>query len=367
MNYEKEKKLVLQLCRFIEPDAARIEALMKESLDFPYVLGQLLYNRMGGAAFSVLRDIGALGQVNREFRNALKTAYDDGCVKAASFQKALETLGEVLEGADFPYAVLKGGVLVDLYPLGMRTSNDLDILIEGRCIPALMARLEAAGFRQGYVRNGVFQECTRAQIISARMNRGETVPYVKEIGLPSMPFLEIDVNFSLDFKARQETDAVAALLRRAEHGAPAGNRRLDTLCPEDFLVHLCAHLYKEAATFQWVAMGRDQSLYKYADIYLWLTRRLEEGFARRFAEQTFRTGQQPACYYALHHTRVLFGMRQPVLDRLLAQLAPAGAGALTGVFDPQSGRTYRVPMDIEEWIFCSDRKEQLYEAGHDAE
>ena len=43
---------------------------------------------------------------------------------------------------------------------------------------------------------------------------------------------------------------------------------IPTLNDEDFFIHLCTHLYKEATTLPWVQMRRDMTLYKFSDIYL---------------------------------------------------------------------------------------------------
>ena len=58
---------------------------------------------------------------------------------------------------------------------------------------------------------------------------------------------------------------VGEMLSRRETMPGCG---LYTLSLPDFILHLCAHLYKEATVMAWVEMGRDQSLYKYADLYL---------------------------------------------------------------------------------------------------
>ena len=43
---------------------------------------------------------------------------------------------------------------------------------------------------------------------------------------------------------------------------------VNILGDEDFFLHLCAHLYKEATTLPWIEMHRDMTLYKYCDIYI---------------------------------------------------------------------------------------------------
>lgn len=202
---KRENQLILELCRFLEPDGERLRALLEEPLDGPYVLGQLLYHRVGGVAYHTLVSCGLLDRLHRECRNSLRTVYEAGAQQTASLHHVLADLGEVLEGAPFPYAVLKGAFLARLYPAGLRTSNDIDVLVGGQDISALAERLTAAGYRQGYLRGGMFTPATRTQIVSARMNRGETVPFLKRVDLPGMTYSEIDVNFSLDYKARRGT------------------------------------------------------------------------------------------------------------------------------------------------------------------
>lgn len=107
------------------------------------------------------------------------------------------------------------------------------------------------------------------------MNRGETVPFVRRMGCPGMEYLELDLNFSLDYQAGGG-DAEGEMLSRRETMPGCG---LYTLSLPDFILHLCAHLYKEATVMAWVEMGRDQSLYKYADLYLLTELFLDEELA----------------------------------------------------------------------------------------
>lgn len=361
-----EQSLVLELCRFLHPDAPRIAALLKEPLDFPWVLGQLLYNRMGGVAYYTLQKCGLLSQCSREFRNVLRSMYSSYAEQARSFVAAREELAGVLQGVPFPYALLKGGLLCGRYPLGLRTSNDFDLLIEAKDISALAQRLKAAGFAQGSLRGERFVPATRAEIVSSRMNRGETVPFLKRVDLPQMPYCEVDLNFSLDYKARQETDAVARLLSGVSPRIQTEAGPLYTLCPADFLIHLCVHLYKEASVLNWVEMGRDLSLYKFCDLYLLVSEELDETLSWELAAKIEEYGLGRECAYALLHTRELFGVESPVLDRLLERLIPEDSRALREILRPEDGTVYLYDMEFEDWLFCANRKEHLYEAGAEA-
>ena len=57
--------------------------------------------------------------------------------------------------------------------------------------------LEKNGFIQGYFAYGEIITATRREILMARMNYGETVPFLKMV---NGNLLELDLNFTLDIK-----------------------------------------------------------------------------------------------------------------------------------------------------------------------
>lgn len=353
-----ENSFILELCRFIHPDKSRLEALMEHMLDYPYILGQILYHRMGAVAYETLRKCELLGRVHREFRSTLKAIYEIGTDKTNSMLCAMQSLRGALKTVDFPYALLKGAYLIQLYPFGLRTSNDIDILIQPSNITELSDRLKSAGFAQGNIRNGVFQPASRTEIVSSRLNRGETIPFIKKVSLPKMEYLELDINFSLDFKATGNADIVTKLLENVQKSITNGYY---TLSQADFLIHLCVHLFKEASIMAWVEMGRDLSLYKFCDIYLFVDRFMDDEFGRELAQAIRRYGLEKECYYTFSHTRRLFAIRNKAFDRLIHAIQPEDLRFMNEILDPAQRKSYVYNMDYIDWIFCHNRKEWLYE------
>ena len=80
-----------------------------------------------------------------------------------------------------------------------------------------------------------------------------------------MKYLEVDLNFSLDYKNGDDT-TIKKLLSRT-YMANVNEVKIRTLHPFDFILHLCTHLYKEATTMPWVQMKRDMTFYKFCDVY----------------------------------------------------------------------------------------------------
>ena len=355
---DKENKLILELCKGKFANKEVLNESMTKKLDYPYILGQLLYNRVGAMGYIALKDNQLLHSVNREFRNSLKAIYEYNFSKTDSFISALKLLKNVCADFQFSYAFLKGSYLVNIYDKGLRTSNDIDILINPQNITELTDKLKAAGFQQGNVRDEEFVRASRTEIISSRMNRGETVPFVKEVNLPGVKYLEIDVNFSLGFRPGMDESIVSDFLDRTQ---PLIINSISTLNRIDFLMHLCAHLYKEATIMSWVEMGRDISLYKYCDIYLFIHSFMNEEFATELIQRIGDVGLNKECYYALYNSRELFGIKNKNLDKVLRNIQPADISFMTRILEPQTGKMYSHSMSYRDWVFCSDRKGKLYE------
>ena len=261
---KSEIALFKQLCSFKETEFD--EALLDAAS--PEVLGQLFFNRMQVVAYGTLKKHSLLDKVNREFRNSLRISYESNLTKNESFFACVRLLQSILADCGCRYVMLKGAYLCRYYPEGYRTSNDIDLLVLPKDITAIGKRLVNQGFKQGHIRNGIFVPATRKEIIESKMTRGETVPYIKEVLLPGMRYLEVDINFSLEYKPG-DTEVLHSMLDRA-YTRNIDGLEVTTLDDADYFIHLCSHLYKEATTLPWVEMKRDMTLYKFADIYMLL-------------------------------------------------------------------------------------------------
>lgn len=357
---KEEKELFFALCRFREANGEKIREYVSAGADTPAVLGHLLFNRMGGAAYGVLLKNELLSKVNREFRNTLKGVYVQNLQRNKSYFACVHMLAQALRECRGKYVMLKGAYLCGYYPGGYRTSNDIDILVHPNDLHLVEAALQKAGFRQGYIRNECFVSAQRKDIISSRIMRGETVPFIKEVNLPQMKFLEVDMNFSLDYKNGGD-DAVKEIIAGGCERCPAG-KRIPTPSADDFFIHLCEHLYKEAAAYPWVEMRRDMTLYKFCDIYtlLW-DRDLKENGA--LTERIRKLGTQKACYYAVYAVKELLGLPEAG-EKLLESLQPEDTAFLHEVVTPHDrGRAVYLQKDFKKRFWAADRRTLLREEG----
>ena len=352
----KEKQLYLELCGFLSPNKKKINKLIEKGGATPELLGYLFANRMAGVAYGVLEKTELLSNVDREFRNSLKGARDLNEKYNEDFFGCLNYVSILLDACGIPYALLKGAYLCGKYPIGYRTSNDIDVLINPEDIGKLSAKLKLAGFRQGHLKNGKFVEATRQEIIESKMTRGETVPFIKEIKLPYIKYLEVDINFSLDYKNSND-DSVKRMLERTQI-VSAKNVRVRTLCFEDFFLHLCSHLYKEATTLPWVKMKRDMTFYKYLDIYM-LINEIDEETQKNVITMAEKYGLETELSYCLNSVNEFFYVPKCRFTKYVTECRKED---LDTVFSPSEKKTYEyIEKNVVKRFFDSNRIRLLRE------
>lgn len=356
---KQEKELLLELARFFSADTEKLTALVPQGATAA-VLGQLFYNRTAAIAYDVLRSSGLLGKLNREFRNSLEGAYLQSLERNQSFTCCLDMLNEALQNCKGKYAMLKGAMLCSFCPKGHRTSNDIDLLVAPDDVSIISEALTAAGFQQGHIRNGGFVPATRKEIVTSKMTRGETVPFIKEVRLPFMPYLEVDINFSLDYKNSDST-VITDMLQRSVGHRVNNHVKIQTLEEKDFFIHLCAHLYKEATTLPWVKMNRDLTLYKFVDIYMQLCIFMNNGIDALFSRAA-ELGMAEICSCVILWTEALLPAHNTYAVEVARKHLAGKEYLLDLVVAPAEKKEYRyVEQDICERFFAPDRTTLLEE------
>ena len=347
-----EKRFILEVCDIVSPDKRKIEKLINRGAATTEVLGELLCNRMGGVAYKVLSDCGLLYSVDREFRNTLKNIFSYYEQYNQSYEKALSSVSYILTPYIGKYVMLRGAYLSPLFPRGCRTSNNLDILVAPENLSEIGAALINGGFRQGKVREGEFVPVHHTEIINSGM-RGETVHYIKEVNLPHLKYLVADLSFSFGYKGG---DSVKDIINSSSSYVK-GELCIPIPCVNDFLIHLCANLYKEASEYPFIRLKRDMMLYKYCDIQFLLNR---SGMpdAAGFVRRAEALGLADACYYTLNSVYELFSDK--VCKAMKDMLAPyADRSVMVKVFSPEEKKLYIYDESIKKRFFTWDRCRKL--------
>lgn len=136
---------------------------------------------------------------------------------------------------------------------------------------------------------------------------------------------------------------------------------VSTLKKEDFFIHLCTHLHKEATTLPWVKMNRDMTLYKYCDIYMLLSGMTELEVDRIFNRAT-QLGASDICSFAILQTANLF-LKAEAYAVIKATSAIGGKNEILHyVISPENHKYYSyIDKNIFNKFFSHDRETLLKE------
>lgn len=271
-----------------------------KEFDWYYILGFLELNKIGGYFFNKTKQFHQLlpQSVERKLSQTLKMQ----SARNAFMREYIQDICNELRCKKIRYAFLKGSVLSNtnfrfseksfncmalskyslqtyklqsdepFYKDGERISNDIDLLVEQKDISTLSEILKGIGFVQGYYnfREGKIVPLSRAEILSRRMNRGETAPFILETKNSIVPFIEVDINFSLDYMPNSHGEMLKSILKDSINYAGKITGGIHSLQVDDFFLHLVMHQYKESILYSMVQRNKDSELYKLLDIYLFI-------------------------------------------------------------------------------------------------
>lgn len=259
---KKEHLLILKavLINKTQEEEKEIDDLLSEKLCWAEIGGILINHRLGGYFYTHLTEQ-QRKKIPKEMRAVLKLLVKAQKNVHSEIIKEQNVVSEELDNAGIRYAMLKGAFLSsDVYEIGARRSNDLDIMVYEEDLDKLDILLRKLGYIQSNLPGGQMVEASKKEKIIQRMNYHDLVPYVKEI---STGILELDINFLFDGKDNPIDKKVYDMDTKIYEGK---NYNVRGLNPYTNLSHLCAHFYREATNTIWTAGRRDVTLYKIVDM-----------------------------------------------------------------------------------------------------
>lgn len=323
--------------------------------DWYEVLGFLCAHRVAGLFYKRAKDISLPLPYKAE--NILSGIYSAQVRKNILMRGYVGELAQRMIETKTPCIFAKGSLLSNMlgsdavYADGERVSNDIDIVVKSDGITAVTEILREEGYVQGWY-DRTSQKIIaypRTEILSRRMNRGETAPFVKLTGNAETPFIEVDVNFSLGSVPGEKSELLAEMVdsRRIYEG----KTELPAADAELFFLHLILHQYKESALYFTVARGKDLDLYKLADIYyMWKSRLLDRTKLQTISEKYGVNGEVGA---------VLEQVGKVFNDKTLRDTVYAGGKEQPEVIDYEKNRRYGWTVGITRRMCAFDGRKFL--------
>lgn len=262
MKRENELILLTSLQDKTNQETERIESIMEDPIDWGYVIGQLIHHRLTGYFVNGLPK-SCKKYLFKEVKKQFELIVKLNQVVTSENMNYMQEIFNEFEEEGIRYAGLKGVIYnASLYNIGMRRSNDIDILVPEQELKKVDTILRKKGFIQSL--NSGKPEASKREKVIQRLNHHDLVPYYKKNeDSVLLPYFKIDINFRID--SEKEGLAEKAL----DFGTifyTGNGYKIRGLSWKAHLLHLCIHFSREASHSLWVSDKRDCMLYKIVDI-----------------------------------------------------------------------------------------------------
>lgn len=314
---EKEYRLILLavLVNKTQLEELLIDNLLKNKLDWCEIAGQLFNHRLAGYfLLGLTKD--QQKKVPRELRKAIELLIVAQRQQTIKKYEIIKPILAEFQKENLRYAGLKGLIFnIDNYEMGIRRSNDVDLLVSESELLKLDEVLRKFGYIQSFLPEDKLIEASKKQKLIQRMNYHDLVPYVKEI---DNEINEIDINFTFDTKENEITQKIFDMelteYKNDEYSVIG-------LPFETNLAFLCIHFFREGTNSLWTDGKRDVVLYKLVDI-MNVIRKYKDVFnIEKWTTLVKQLGIDHKCYYTFYML-AQFYPEDELLQKLLKLLEP---------------------------------------------
>lgn len=245
-------------------------------LDWGNILYQSVHHRISGLLVNALKGSNTWDRCETHVRRALAAVVQNTKVQNMVLEEYLALISAALDKAGIQFALLKGPALVHLVydDKSFRQYGDLDFLISRQQAEQVTQVMSELGFMQGTydIVSGKMEPISRAEKVRRTIFTHELPEFVKADDRLLEKVVIVDFNTQLQWrgvKGPDPTSLASKLLEDAVEISVEGVG-IKVANPEDFLLHLCMHLYSEAVYFHWhtnwVRDKNDLNLIKICDI-----------------------------------------------------------------------------------------------------
>jgi len=308
---KKEYNAVLEIVKFgnKQKETDKLLAVLEDkTLNWIEILGYLCYHRVAGLAYEIINAVN-IRKLDFPVFFAIYMIHQSQSIRTELQKEYIKSISLALREANIEHVFLKGSVLSStIYPIGTRAFNDIDILVLKKSIQSVKKVLYELGFLQGKYdyKNGVVDKFDQDTITQSINTRSEMAPFVKIVDDKTIKTIDVDVNFSLDWKPDGSDESVNNFLSERVLVPFDSNFSIYSLKKEHLFIHLCSHFYKDSALIDFVKKRKVLDLYKFVDIYTFIQTYFEEIDIERIFNDSLKYGFDKHVFFTLNYTTKVF-------------------------------------------------------------
>jgi hypothetical protein len=273
---KKEHRAVLEIIKFDNKKLKKnINNILKDKiLNWLEILGYLCYHKIAGLAYeTIVKAVDNVKKLDFSVFLTLYITHEAQTIRLNEQRKYIKIISSALRKAGIKHVFLKGAVLSNtIFPPGARFLSDIDILVHKNSLSKAKRVLSKLGFIQGIYdhKNNIIKKFSKEKVKEFEKNKNETAPLVKMINKPFIKTINVDINFSLDWRPNSSKEAVNYFLNNRKIIYIDNNFPIYSLKEEHMFIHLCNNFYKDAVLFDIVTKKKGLELCKFADLYAFI-------------------------------------------------------------------------------------------------
>lgn len=306
---KKEHNAVLELVKYGNKKIDKLlEVLDDKTLNWIEILGYLCYHRVSGLAYEIMNSID-VRKLDFPVFFTIYMIHESQGIRTNLQLEYIRIISSKLCEANIRHVFLKGAVLSHtIYPVGARASNDIDILISKETILEVKELLNDLGFLQGKYdyKKDVVNEADQDTLTRSLNTRGEMFPFIKIINGRTIKTVDVDVNFSLDWRPNSSNGVVDYFLDERVLVSTENIFSIYSLKEEHLFIHLCSHLYKDAVILDIVKKRKVLDLYKFVDIYIFIQKYFDNINIEKIYEDSVKYGFDEHVFFTLNYVTEIF-------------------------------------------------------------
>ena len=242
-----------------------------------------------------------LSQYSNKYSNNI---YYEKLKNTISVLERFKALKDFFDSDIIPYAVIKGAPLSQtLYESPfIRSSGDIDILVNINDVDLIKSYLLSKGFIQGRIIKKDIQPFTRKQLVFQSTMSHQIAPFVIKTQNILCPFINVDINTDIIWGENSLQTDMEYVLSNVSHSS-INNVSFNKLSVEMEFISLCLHHYKDMNSI-YLLYKRGLKLVLFYDIFLFLRNSdMNENLLLLHSE---RLGVGKYLYYCVYYTNLIF-------------------------------------------------------------
>lgn len=265
---KEERDFIVALTKYgLSKSNESLGAYPIATLDWAYVLGQLMIHRLGPLAFCASTRDNCISDIPHIASWWLFEISRLNDIRQRLLLSAASEISAKLRQCGIAHSFLKGVVLQSDYYGGLnRQYDDLDLLVEPTNLSIVTEVLRSNGFIQGWRKCDEIVPATRYEIVSSRVNSHELVPFWRRTTSDAVPYVSVDVQFEFPGTKLFGLDFDVSELLRHRRMTTTGDGAVPKLCPVHHLILLCTHQQMHAVVPDEVQSANDLVLLRLSDL-----------------------------------------------------------------------------------------------------